>query len=393
MLRSIKDFFNRIVWLLKKPFQRKSREKSYLSQRGYLRSNTQLRKSSRRKSYHKNFFQRLFAKKVYLYSSIGAVVIIAAIAALLIAGVFTPSSDTMAVKSPAPSGISSPVETGMQSPTGTADGTEPSDSPTLSPSPTPTPTPTPDPINLDAMIKKFFNVKADKYYNDIGFSSNTFNFTEDDVYVMAQVIYKEAKGEPYTGKLAVGNVIMNRVLLRNYFGDTVQAVCKAPGQFAYYPDTKPDASCKRAARDVLAYEKWVIPQDVYYFKVASTNADWGSHKYIMRIGHHAFYEQNYPGRFHGPQKPDALFKRVYEWPTFGCKPGSRVKIVQRLLRSFSYKAVKTDGYFGKDMKDAIKDFQQKWGLDNDGICGPGTLKAMIKKYGVQKFAKDFGYKS
>ncbi len=394
MLRSIETLFKRITRPLRK---RKNRERSFLSQRTYLRDGMRM-SSHRKESYRRNLFQRIFSRKVFMYASISAVVVAAAVVTLLLTGAFTPASGAMAGQSPTASATPGPSWTGPNpsSQVGVANG-DPSESPTEepSPSPTPTPTPTPEPIDLDAMVKKFFEVKPDKsskYYNDIGYSTNTYNYTEDDVYLMAQIIHKEAHGESYTGKLAVGNVIMNRVLLRGYFGDTIKAVCTASGQFAYNPATKPDGTCKRAAREVLAYERWVVPQDIYYFKVASTNADWGSHPYAFRIGHHAFYKHNYPGRFHGTKAPDALFKRVYQWPTYGCKAGSRVKIVQRLLRSFSYTKIKVDGYFGKDMKEAVKDFQKKNKLDDDGICGPGTLKAMIKKYGIQKFAKDYKYK-
>lgn len=41
-------------------------------------------------------------------------------------------------------------------------------------------------------------------------SNGSLYVTDDDVYLMAQVVYAESCGEPYTGKLAVASVILNR---------------------------------------------------------------------------------------------------------------------------------------------------------------------------------------
>ena len=75
----------------------------------------------------------------------------------------------------------------------------------------------------------------------------------------------------------------------------------------------------------------------------------------------------------------------------GTKVGARVTKLQRVLRALSYD-IKADGYYGLDIKEAIQDFQKRHGLDQDGIAGPGTLKALIKAYGVDKFVKNFKVK-
>ena len=36
-------------------------------------------------------------------------------------------------------------------------------------------------------------------------------YTDDDIYWLARIIEAEAGGEPYKGKIAIGNVILNRV--------------------------------------------------------------------------------------------------------------------------------------------------------------------------------------
>ena len=42
-------------------------------------------------------------------------------------------------------------------------------------------------------------------------SSSSSNYTNSDLYLLAKCIYAEARGESYTGQVAVGAVILNRV--------------------------------------------------------------------------------------------------------------------------------------------------------------------------------------
>lgn len=56
-------------------------------------------------------------------------------------------------------------------------------------------------------------------------------FADGDRYLLANLIYCEAGGEPYQGKLAVGSVVINRVLSSKY-PSTVTGVIYAKGQFS-----------------------------------------------------------------------------------------------------------------------------------------------------------------
>ena len=57
------------------------------------------------------------------------------------------------------------------------------------------------------------------------------SFAEDDLYLLANLIYCEAGGEPYAGQLAVGSVVINRVLSSKY-PDTVVGVIYQNKQFS-----------------------------------------------------------------------------------------------------------------------------------------------------------------
>lgn len=60
---------------------------------------------------------------------------------------------------------------------------------------------------------------------------STIQFAEGDRYLLANLIYCEAGGEPYVGQVAVGAVVINRVLCPRY-PDTVVGVIYQKSQFS-----------------------------------------------------------------------------------------------------------------------------------------------------------------
>lgn len=85
---------------------------------------------------------------------------------------------------------------------------------------------------------------ANAEWRDI--SQITFN--DGDVTLLANLIYCEARGESYDGKLAVGSVVVNRIL-SSKFPDTMAGVIYQSGQFA------PVTSTKNSFVEALAYDK------------------------------------------------------------------------------------------------------------------------------------------
>ncbi len=251
------------------------------------------------------------------------------------------------------------------------------------------PEPTPPPVVLEDCIDDFI-VEADVYYDDMGFSSNYYNYTEDEKYLLAQIIDIESRGEPYKGMVAVGNVVMNRVLNRRQFDNNITDVVTS-GEFAYkgHENRKPGPAAKSAARDVLDYELWVVPQDIYFFHSGlAPGAAWSNHTYYDRIKGHNFYSHHYSGRNDNGEIPWPLFERTYKYARYGCKPEKRVIRIQKMLVALGFK-VGTDGYFGKDTMEAIKLFQDTHGLEADGVAGPATIEALITEFGLVNYYEEF----
>ncbi len=86
------------------------------------------------------------------------------------------------------------------------------------------------------------------------------SFAEGDRRLLANLIYCEAGGEPYAGQVAVGSVVINRVL-SSKFPDTVVGVIYQSGQFSPVASGRLDIalasdkateSCYRAADEAMA---------------------------------------------------------------------------------------------------------------------------------------------
>lgn len=86
------------------------------------------------------------------------------------------------------------------------------------------------------------------------------SFAEGDRYLLANLIYCEAGGEPYEGQVAVGAVVINRVLSSKY-PDTVVGVIYQKSQFSpagsgrlaiALANNKATASCYRAADEAMS---------------------------------------------------------------------------------------------------------------------------------------------
>lgn len=114
----------------------------------------------------------------------------------------------------------------------------------------------------------------------------------DDTYLLACLVFCEAGGESYEGKLAVANVVLNRV--KAGWGSSIKDVIYAPGQFGPASNgalsralkNGADSSSTKAAKAALAGNNNV--SGLYYFApTGSVNTgNLGTYKII---GSHIFY--------------------------------------------------------------------------------------------------------
>ncbi len=116
---------------------------------------------------------------------------------------------------------------------------------------------------------------------------------DKDVMMLARCINGEARGEPYTGQVAVAAVILNRVE-HEEFPDTVAGVIYQSGAFDAVMDGQinltPSESSIRAAKDAL--NGWdPTGGAIYYYNPETATNKWiRTRPIITTIGRHVFCE-------------------------------------------------------------------------------------------------------
>lgn len=123
------------------------------------------------------------------------------------------------------------------------------------------------------------------------------NYNSDNVYWLARIIHAEAGAEPYKGKVAVGNTILNRVnsssfpntvynVIFEYYGSIPQFSPVADGTIYNTPSLESIQAAKDALNGVRP-----VGDATYFFNPAKASGSWivNNKSYVMRIGGHTFY--------------------------------------------------------------------------------------------------------
>jgi len=122
-------------------------------------------------------------------------------------------------------------------------------------------------------------------------SSNGSNYTSSDLYLLAKCIHAEARGESYTGQVAVGAVILNRVA-SSKFPNTIAGVIYQKGAFTAVSDgqinLEPNKTAMNAAQDAM--NGWDPTYGcIYYYNPAVATSAWiFSRETVTTIGKHVF---------------------------------------------------------------------------------------------------------
>ena len=122
-------------------------------------------------------------------------------------------------------------------------------------------------------------------------SESTKGYTSSEVYLLAKTIYAEGRGEPYTGQVAIGAVVLNRVR-NSAFPNTISGVIYQKHAFTAVTDGQinltPNETAMRAARDAI--NGWdPTGGALYYYNPAVATSSWiFDRQTITVIGKHVF---------------------------------------------------------------------------------------------------------
>ena len=124
-----------------------------------------------------------------------------------------------------------------------------------------------------------------------GSSSNSSSYSNADIDLLAHLIYGEARGESYTGQVAVGAVVMNRIKSSS-FPNTMSGVIYQRYAFTAVDDGQinltPNDTARRAAQDAM--NGWDPTYGaIYYYNPRTATSSWiFSRKTTVTIGNHVF---------------------------------------------------------------------------------------------------------
>ena len=124
-----------------------------------------------------------------------------------------------------------------------------------------------------------------------GASGSVNGFTSSDVYLLARTIHAEGRGEPYTGQVAIGAVILNRVRSAS-FPNTISGVVYQKNAFTAVTDGQinltPNETAMKAARDAI--NGWdPTGGALYYYNPAVATSAWiFDRQTVTVIGKHVF---------------------------------------------------------------------------------------------------------
>lgn len=122
-------------------------------------------------------------------------------------------------------------------------------------------------------------------------SSSSSSSNASNLNLLARLVYGEARGEPYTGQVAVAAVVLNRVRSSS-FPNTISGVIYQSGAFDVVRDGQinlaPNETAKKAAQDAL--NGWDPSYGaIYYFNPSTATNKWiWSRPMTVTIGNHRF---------------------------------------------------------------------------------------------------------
>lgn len=140
--------------------------------------------------------------------------------------------------------------------------------------------------NQTAIVKRGSGTitSGDAYYNS------------SEVYWLSRIINSESSGEPLKGKIAVGNVIQNRVTSNSFPNSIYDVIFDTKWGTQFQPVANgtiyntPSANSVAAAKLCLDGAS-VVGSSLYFLNPAIATSFWMTHNrtYVTTIGNHSFY--------------------------------------------------------------------------------------------------------
>jgi N-acetylmuramoyl-L-alanine amidase len=144
---------------------------------------------------------------------------------------------------------------------------------------------------VNPQIKNLDVIYVGEYVNTIK-PTMKIDYSDYEKNLLARLVRAEAESEPYEGKVAVAEVVLNRVESRE-FPNTIKDVIYAPGQFQPVSNgeiNKPASSDSiKAVNEALTKNRNVGTKSLYFYNPEICTSHWlDDRPTTFVIGHHVF---------------------------------------------------------------------------------------------------------
>lgn len=138
-------------------------------------------------------------------------------------------------------------------------------------------------------IKQGNENEVPEHMYDVG---STFVLSDEDRYIVEQVVMKECGNEPYEGIVAVAQCIYNTAVHK---GVSPSCVVQVPGQYADPSDEPANDNVKQAVYQVFDREEFYVQDNImYFYSPKYCSGSWHETspnlEYSCTIGGHKFFK-------------------------------------------------------------------------------------------------------
>lgn len=148
-------------------------------------------------------------------------------------------------------------------------------------------------INFENMNKS--NINENEVVQVFNHGQDKLYITQNDIELMAKLVYAESRGEPFDGKIAVASVVLNRVISPK-FPNSIKDVIFQPNAFSCVSNgtivAYPDQACYNAVYEAIK-GKDPTNQALFFYNPEIATCSWmkGTEKYdSTHIGNHIFFK-------------------------------------------------------------------------------------------------------
>ncbi len=150
--------------------------------------------------------------------------------------------------------------------------------------------------NFDSSTSNLFNGQ-EEVVQVFNYSNQKIYITQNDVDLMAKVVYAESNSEPFEGQVAVASVILNRLKYPE-FPKTVEGVIKQRGAFSCVRNGTVNAYPNETSYNAVSQAlKGIDPSDksTFFYNPKIATSQWMKNidkKNMKTIGNHVFFGAN-----------------------------------------------------------------------------------------------------